>query len=154
MALGIFVGILPIMGIQMAVVTLLALPLRGSLKAAILGVWISNPVTFLPMYWGYYKFGLLFTSQGQVSARRFQNIITESADWDWSNMSESIKNIVDLGSHILIPMWIGSVILAVFFAIVTYFVTLRFVESYRQRMARKKERSESSATIETYTDHG
>lgn len=142
MALGIFVGILPIMGIQMTVVAIIALPLRGNLKAAVAGVWISNPVTFIPMYWGYYKFGLIFFPSRQVSWERFTEIIAAAAAWDWSNISGSTAKILDLGADILIPMWTGSTILAVVFGIPTYFVTKRMVISYRARKAAKKERKQ------------
>ena len=135
MALGIFIGILPIMGIQMTVVTLIALPFRGNLKAAIAGVWISNPITFLPMYWGYYKFGLLFFPSREITREQFKQIIAAAADWSWSNVAESLKRILDLGADILIPMWTGATILAVAFGIPTYFVTRSFVVRYRARKA-------------------
>ena len=81
MALGIFVGILPIMGIQMTVVAIIALPLRGNLKAAVAGVWISNPITFIPMYWGYYQFGLLFFPSRAITWEKFGEIIASAASW-------------------------------------------------------------------------
>ncbi|MCP4675061.1 MAG: DUF2062 domain-containing protein [Deltaproteobacteria bacterium] len=138
MAMGIFVGLLPIMGVQMAVVAMLALPFRGNLKAAIAGVWISNPITFIPMYWGYYQFGLLFSSTKEIEWERFQGIISEAAEWSWMSVSQSMNRVVDIGVDILIPMWIGSTILAVVFGILTYFVAFRFVVKYRALRAAKK----------------
>ncbi|MCP4603106.1 MAG: DUF2062 domain-containing protein [Proteobacteria bacterium] len=133
MAFGIFIGLLPIMGIQMAVVAILALPFRGNLKAAIAGVWISNPITFIPMYWGYYRFGLLFTPARQIGREKFQGVITDAADWGLTEMYRGINQIIDLGTDILIPLWLGSTILAVAFGIPTYFVTYWFVVKYRTR---------------------
>ncbi len=138
LAMGIFIGLLPIMGIQMAVVAILALPFHGNLKAAIAGVWISNPITFLPMYWGYYQFGLIFSSTPEVGWERFQGIISEAAEWNWMSISESMNRIVDIGVDILVPMWIGSAILAVTIGVPTYFVTHRFVVKYRALRAAKK----------------
>ncbi len=135
MALGIFIGILPIMGIQMTVVTLIALPLRGNLKAAIAGVWISNPITFLPMYWGYYKFGLLFFPSRALAWDQFVEII-EASDWRWTEVTASMMRILHLGADILIPMWTGATILAVVFGIPTYFVTRSLVIRFRARKAR------------------
>ena len=136
LGLGIFVGLLPIMGIQMAVVTLFALPLRGNLKAAIAGVWISNPITFLPMYWGYYRFGLLFTPNRRIDMGEFTKVVTEAAQWDWSEITLSLQRSIDLGSDILTPLWIGSVILATGLCIPTYFVTYKLVIKYRARRSR------------------
>ena len=136
-ALGIFIGILPIMGIQMTVVAIIAIPLRANLKAAVAGVWISNPITFLPMYWGYYKFGLLFFPQRAMSLHEFRQIIHVAGDWDWSAIGASISRIMAMGADILIPMWAGATILAVAFGIPTYFVTKQFVIAYRARKRRK-----------------
>lgn len=130
-ALGIFVGILPIMGIQMTVVTLLALPCRANLKAAVAGVWVSNPITFLPMYFGYYKFGLLFFPSREVSWQAFMQMITEAGELNWSAPGESLSRILDIGADILLPMWAGASVLAVFFGVMTYFVTKRAVVLFR-----------------------
>ncbi len=140
MAMGIFIGILPIMGIQMAVVTIFALPLRGNLKAAIAGVWISNPITFIPMYWSYYVFGLLFMPSRRITWDQFTEMITNTAQWDWSDVIGSVRQMLDLGADILIPMWIGATILAFAFSIPTYFFTFRFVIKYRERRERKRQR--------------
>ena len=132
-ALGIFIGILPIMGIQMTVVALLALPFRANIKAALAGVWISNPFTFIPMYWGYYKFGLLFFPSRAVTWDAFMKMITEAGGLDWSALGESMNRILDIGMDILIPMWAGATILAVFSCIPTYFITKWAVIKYRTR---------------------
>jgi uncharacterized protein (DUF2062 family) len=144
MALGIFIGILPIMGIQMTVVALIALPLRGNLKAALAGVWISNPVTFIPMYWRYYQFGLIFYPSRALTWGEFVSVIKVASDWSWSHMSESTANILELGVDILVPMWTGATILAVAFGVPTYFVTRSWVVRYRARRARKKRAARAS----------
>ena len=131
LALGIFIGVLPIMGIQMVVVTLVAIPLRGNLKAAIAGVWISNPVTFIPMYWSYYRFGLLFTPSRRISWDHFYATMMRYSDWD---------EFLETSTDILVPMWIGAGILAVVFAIPTYLFTYRFVIRYRALRARRRAR--------------
>ena len=133
LAFGIFIGILPIMGIQMTVVTLLALPFRANLKAAVAGVWITNPITFIPMYWGYYKFGLLFFPSRAVTWDAFMKMIVEAGEVDWSALGESLDRILDIGMDILIPMWAGATFLAIVFSIPTYFVTKWAVFKYRAR---------------------
>lgn len=137
LALGIFIGILPIMGIQMTVVALLALPLRANLKAALAGVWISNPITVIPMYWGYYKLGVLFFPSLAVSWDAFIERVTQAGEISWSSLGESLGRLLDLGMDILMPMWTGATILAVVFSVPTYFITKRAVLAYRAR--RKKQ---------------
>lgn len=135
MALGIFIGLLPIMGIQMAVVSVFAIPLRANLKAAIAGVWISNPVTVVPLYYVNYRFGLLFTPGRGLDKEEFGRIIAD-AGWDWSAIGESIGRLLSMGADVLVPLWVGSTILAVIFGIPTYFVTYRLVINYRKMRGR------------------
>ncbi len=136
-ALGIFIGLMPIMGIQMAVVAVVALPFRANLKAALAGVWITNPVTVLPIYYMDYRFGLLFTSSEPVGWERFRAIIDEAANWQWSEMLESIQRILHLGADMLIPLFVGGTMLGVIFAVPTYVITLRFVWRHRAKRAEK-----------------
>ena len=133
LALGIFVGFLPIMGIQMAVVSIIALPLRGNLKAAIAGVWISNPITFIPLYYANYRFGLLFWPEEGASKETFVEALTAAADFSWSAIWDSLTALFDMGTEILIPLWMGSAILGLVFGVPTYFVTKRAVIKYRER---------------------
>lgn len=133
LALGIFVGFLPIMGIQMAVVSIFALPLRANLKAAIAGVWISNPITFIPLYYANYRFGLLFWPAKGASKESFVKALEAAADFSWSAVWDSLTSLFDMGTHILVPLWIGSAVLGLLFSVPTYIVTKRLVIKYRAR---------------------
>ena len=135
LALGIFVGFLPIMGIQMVVVSLIAIPLRANLKGALVGVWMSNPLTFIPLYYGNYLFGRMFVSTQAVGWKEFSGTITHASDWSWTTIRSSLANLVDMGTDILLPLWVGSAILAVLFSIPVYIFTYRFVVTYRARRA-------------------
>jgi uncharacterized protein (DUF2062 family) len=140
LALGIFIGFLPIMGIQMAVVSIFALPLRANLKAAIAGVWISNPITVIPLYYANYRFGLLFLPAREADRETFGAAIERASDWDWSDIWGSLCNLFDFGADILGPLWLGSAILGVVFGVPTYFATKRLVIRYRARRAARKQR--------------
>jgi uncharacterized protein len=133
LALGIFVGLLPIMGVQMATVTLIALPLRANLKAANAAVWISNPFTFIPMYYFNYRLGLRFFSGREVAWSEFRQVMIDASNWHWDSIKESFHNLVDMGKDIMIPLWTGSAILAVFFGLCTYVVSYYYVVGYRSR---------------------
>src|SRR5690606_19467030 len=58
LALGLFIGWLPI-PLQMTVAAWLALVLRVHLPLAVVAVWISNPVTTVPMLYFAYRLGLV-----------------------------------------------------------------------------------------------
>lgn len=135
LAMGIFVGFLPIMGIQMAVVTLVALIVRGNLKAALAGVWISNPITFVPLYWANYLFGTLFFPESSVGLKEFGAQMARVGSFDIHAIRASIASILNLGADIFIPLWVGSVVLGVVFGVLIYLSTYRWVHYYRRRSA-------------------
>jgi len=123
MALGIFVGFVPIMGIQMAAVLPLALLFRGNKVAAMAGVWVSNPLTVVPIYYVDYLVGLRFTSYGHVS---------------WTNFADAITNadgrmFLSLGERLLVPLFLGGAVVGVLLSIPTYFVTRAMVARQRRR---------------------
>ena len=59
LAIGIGVGLLPLFGVQMLIATLFAKLLRGNVSAALAGTWISNPLTFLPIFYFEYRLGAM-----------------------------------------------------------------------------------------------
>jgi len=63
-AVGLFVGLTPTVGVQTLLMLIGCLLLRGYFPAAFLVSWISNPFTMLPLYWlfnwiGEFIFGFL-----------------------------------------------------------------------------------------------
>jgi uncharacterized protein len=135
LALGIFIGFLPIMGIQMAVVTLLALIIRGNLKAALAGVWISNPITFVPLYWANYLFGTLFFPERSVGLKEFGSQITHVGSFDVNALRASLASILNMGAEIFLPLWVGSIVLGLVFGVLIYLGTYHWVRYYRRRTA-------------------
>ena len=58
LASGIFFGCFPLFGFQTFLGIVLASLLRGNRLLAAIGTWISNPFTYLPLYWFNYQIGL------------------------------------------------------------------------------------------------
>ena len=63
-AVGVFVAFLPIMGVHMAVAFFLTTLFKKNHLAALLAVWIVNPITFVPIYLFNYWVGLFFYPKG------------------------------------------------------------------------------------------
>ena len=59
--IGIFVGFLPI-PMQMAVAAILAIIARVNIPVAVLGVWITNPLTMVPLFYLAYRLGAAMLS--------------------------------------------------------------------------------------------
>jgi uncharacterized protein len=132
LALGIYVGFLPLMGIQMAVVLVVAIPFRKANKvAAVAGVWISNPLTVIPLYAFIYWSGAFFYRKDSiVSYTVFKDKIMNILEF--SGFIDKTAAFLGLGADIFIPMCIGGSFVGVIAGFITYFVTRKFIVYYRK----------------------
>ena len=135
LALGIFIGFIPIMGIQMAVVLPFAVLFRGNKTAAIGGVWITNPVTVIPIYYMDYKVGMLFLDYPPLTWGHFEDLFT----------TMTLDKLLKLGGSILVPLFVGGAVVAVIAAIPTYFIAKRVVTRSRERRARRRAEADASS---------
>lgn len=122
LALGIFVGFLPIVPFQSVVVIALAFVLRGSKVAGFLGTWISNPIDLPFFYYGLFLVGRTLLP--------FEGV---HFDPHHLSMAEMLK----AGWKLFAVMCVGGVFLGIPSAVVTYFVTRRTVKAYRRRKSRR-----------------
>lgn len=110
-ALGIFIGMTPTFGFQMAIALFFAYLLKENRLAAILGVWITNPVTAPVIYSIEYEMGRILLSLPRASL---------PAEFTWGAYA-------DLGWDIMFPLWVGGTLAGVILGALAYFVTLRMV---------------------------
>lgn len=118
--LGIFIGFLPIMGVQIMIVCALfavcryfALP-SFNLIAATIAVFVTNPLTVVPIY--------LFNAQ--VGVWILGTKITKSEFMrlrEVSSGEEFYTIVMRLGELIIWPLILGSFVVALVLAIFTYF---------------------------------
>lgn len=120
-ALGIFVGITPTIPFHTVMVLSLAPLLRVSVIAAYMGIWISNPLTWVPQYLLAYEVGRYIVFRGEPL--RIPDQVNLSAFFD----------ILWRGG---LALQVGGLIISLPPAIAAYFFTLWAVKRYRQRRAR------------------
>jgi uncharacterized protein (DUF2062 family) len=65
LAVGVFSGCYPFFGLQTLLGVALASVVRGNHLLAAAGTWISNPFTYLPLYWLNYRLGCTLLGPGQ-----------------------------------------------------------------------------------------
>lgn len=137
LALGIFVGFLPIMGIQMAVAGLICLPFRRANKpAAVAGVWITNPLTVIPIYAFIYWVGTFFYPADHLVTP--STIMAKMrAVLELEGFVAQTKGFLALGADIFLPMCIGGAVVGIIAMIPTYFITKKSISVYRRRKAGK-----------------
>lgn len=127
MALGVFIGVTPTIPLHTALVMVSCLIFRQNITAAMLGATIiSNPLTIPFLYLAAYELGVLVLGLG---ANPFV-----LADYD-------VRSILEIGWHILSPLMVGGMILAVLFTVPTYFITRHVVVKLRNRNAEPAEPS-------------
>ena len=116
-AIGMFVGMTPTVGVQMIIVLCVAFLTRPFFHfnrvAAVLTVYVTNPVTLVPVYWFNYCVGTLFVEE-TVTYERFASILEYKGFDEWST---TVSHLV---SDVGMPLLTGSLIVALVSSFTTY----------------------------------
>jgi uncharacterized protein (DUF2062 family) len=121
-ALGVFIGLTPTIPFHTVLILALAPLMRASVIAAYLGIWVSNPLTWVPQYLLAYEVGCRVLFRGEALC------IPEHA-----NVADFLGLLWRGG----LALQVGGVLISLPPAIATYFLTLWAVKRYRQRRARE-----------------
>ena len=115
-AIGVFIGITPLIGFHTVMVVLAALLIKRANKIAILlGTNISTTPTFPFITWAGYSIGNF------VLGQRYPPL-------QWSTFAHlSFKAVCRAIRDIYFPLFIGSIILGLLLAVVFYYLTLWFI---------------------------
>lgn len=105
-AIGLFMAWIP-MPFQMVPTALLSILLRVNLPIAIVAVWVSNPLTWAPMYWFAYRLGILLLGRDPIR-------VEFAIEWSW---------FFDEMLRIWQPLLLGCSIMAIVSASVGYGLT-------------------------------
>jgi len=116
MALGLFVGMTPTFGFQMLIVLALAVLLRENKIAALLGVWVTNPVTAPGIYGLEYEIGRTLLHLPRPDRLVHFNY----------------ESVVNLGWQVIVPLCLGSLIFGLVVGAIGYAVTLRLIPVVKQ----------------------
>lgn len=117
LAAGIFCGCFPFFGLQTLLGIGLASLVRGNHLLAAAGTWISNPFTYVPLYWFNYQLGCLVLGPGK--------------GWPGGVMLRQ-DTLRQLGWDITSRLLLGSAVVGVVAATLSGFLCLRWLER-RQR---------------------
>lgn len=148
-AIGIFVGLTPTIGIQMWIVFMIWLFCKYILKIKfdlIIGtalVWISNPFTIFFLYYGFLRTGYGFFSmmgldKTELNFSAFQHQLSQILNSPDKNSFDIIMAggkflIYDLGY----PMVLGSLLYAILFSLLSYFLVRKYLLLHRFAKADK-----------------
>lgn len=117
LALGIFTGFFPFFGAQIILAVLLAIPLRANKLAAGLGTWVSNPLTYLPLYLFNFHVGCV--------------LLGVTADFSSQGLSLT-ETLVALKEEFLLPLLVGCFVSGMVASLIGYRVAFASIRSWRQ----------------------
>jgi uncharacterized protein len=135
-AIGLFVGFGIPLGAQMVSLGLLRLALRFNVVIAFVFTWVNNPISVIPMYYGYYVLGsLLLGKPAVMSAADFRELMAPvlSAQYFWN----SVHAFMVLGKDLLVRWSLAAVSIATPTAIIGYLIGYRVQRARCVRRAEK-----------------
>ena len=116
-AIGVFVGITPTVPFHTLLTMGISLLARKSKLAALLGSVIANPFTLPLIYFLDFRIGAF--------------LIGSEAPWV-AFSTFSFPQMLKLGTHLIIPLVLGGVVLGAALSIPAYFIARRLVVVYRK----------------------
>lgn len=119
-AIGVFCAMLP-MPLETIPAVLLALAFRANIAISVIGVWISNPITWVPLYAPAYLLGASLLGETQPS-------------WDEITMQSMLQNVQALWLGCLVVGFLGA---SAVYALVHILWRVKVVQDWRSRRSRK-----------------
>ncbi len=124
LAIGVFWGMFPLPGLQMAIAVITAAFLRGNKLAAAAGTWLSNPLTTLPLTALNFQVG--------------QWVLGREAIAFSSSSLRSVNQILQLGGDILVSYLVGCLVVGSISTPLIYFLGLLMVRGVQRRGAARR----------------
>lgn len=119
-ALGVFIAFTPTFGLQILLYLGIASAIGANKLSGIGPLFINNPLTLLPMYYGAWRLGgFMMEAAGSP---------LPPIAWE-GDLTLMLGSITDIG----IELWLGSVVLGIIAAIPAYFIAIIAVERFRRR---------------------
>ncbi|NEQ51570.1 MAG: DUF2062 domain-containing protein [Leptolyngbya sp. SIO3F4] len=117
LAAGVFAGSYPLFGLQTIIGIAIAVGIRGNKIVAAAGTWISNPFTYVPIYAFNYQVGRWILGQST------ENNLTQRSPQEW----------MSLGFDITVALMVGSTLVGLILAILSYYVGLYFAYNLKSK---------------------
>ncbi len=118
LAIGVFIGVTPTIPLHTLLIVLICFLLKKNITAAYLGSWlISNPLTIPFFYVTQYRLGKCLLGNGYPLC-----LIQEY----------SLLHLIQRGWDMILPLLIGGIIMAPFFAVPTYFIAHKILTTVRK----------------------
>lgn len=137
---GFLIGATPTMGIQVILYLIIASIVRANRVSGIIPIWLSNPITAIPLYYSEWWLGrFLLTGATSMTDANWDAVAEAikprpgSSWWErffeldlWLTLFESF---VAMGKE----LWLGSIVAGILAGAIGYWFTYRTVVGFRRR---------------------
>ena len=135
-AIGVFIGLTPTMPLHTVTIILICLASRTSTLAALLSsVVVCNPLTYFPIYYFSVAIGNAVTPfhlNWEKIKAALDTILSSGS------LSEAFRTIIDVGFEAFIVLLVGGFILALPFAVLSYYLSLNFFFMMKKKKIEKQ----------------
>ncbi|CDM93003.1 MAG: DUF2062 domain-containing protein [Limnospira sp. PMC 1291.21] len=129
LAAGVFAGFFPFFGFQAIIGVAVAVILRGHKLLAVAGTWVSNPFTYVPLFFFNLKFGMWLLGIHQFS------LMTDHVNL------QSVKDfseLVETGAELAAVLLLGSTVMGLIAAIAIYTVSVPLFRYWQQKRSQRR----------------
>lgn len=135
-AMGLIVGFGCPVGLQVVSLVFFRMVFRFNSVIAFAFSWVTNPFTFIPMYYGYYYLGSLILHRPSImSQKAFKDLLAPMlrTDYFW----ESVHAFGSLGWDVVLRWFVTAILVSAITAPTAYVATYHFQRLRCRRRARK-----------------
>ena len=148
MGIGAFVGMTPTIPFHTVFALLLAWLCRGSKTAAVIGIWVNNPLTIIFLYLASYKVGILFIGNLPDDADTIKTLVYHlDENIPLLDKLPLFTDFIRTKFRIFIAMNVGGLIIGTPVGILTYFLTKRFMVNLRFQKIKNSDINVHDTTI-------
>lgn len=139
LAIGTFIAFTPTVGVQIILAVIIATFLNMNRPAAMIPVWITNPLTVAPIYTFNYWLGSQFCSGPPLAevSDLFIDIGKTMARLEFWNIKEQFMAILQMGKETLIPLLVGSLAIGMVAAGFVYLFSIKILSIFFSRRAQR-----------------
>jgi uncharacterized protein (DUF2062 family) len=145
-AVGLWVAFTPLLGFHMIIALMLAALFRANKALAVLLVWLSNPMTLIPIYLPAYLTGRFFVGWLHASAstkpedvvRMLSNLFSFHNMLTCLHTASFWKELAVVFGKIGLEITVGGCVIGTILAVSGYYASLYLVRHHRMKTGRRR----------------
>ncbi len=140
LGLGTFIAFTPTMGVQLILAIIAATLFNMNRPAAMIPVWITNPVTVAPIYTFNYWLGCRIWDGPPLSevSGLFLDIGRTMAHLEFWDINKQVLAVLQMGKDVLIPLLLGSLVIGATAGAIVYVFSLNLLSVFLTRRNKKR----------------